>query len=182
MYKVKKWVLSILGGCFVLSMTACGPQDLISKITKEDTSDAAEEVQEEAADSEVEVAKPEFTVNLEGSVTYGVNAEAEPLKVEAKVSDSGTISYQWYRNMTNSNGGGTIIEGATADTYTPDTTEEKTVYYYVVATNTIDSSSKGTTSETVEIIVNQEAADKQKEKTEKEKEEAAQEEEASKEE
>ena len=58
------------------------------------------------------------------------HAAADALTVEATVSE-GTLSYQWYRNNVDSNGGGTAIDGATEATYTPPTTESGTIYYYV---------------------------------------------------
>uniref|UniRef100_UPI002939290E glycine-rich domain-containing protein n=1 Tax=Algoriphagus algorifonticola TaxID=2593007 RepID=UPI002939290E len=42
----------------------------------------------------------------------------------------GTITYQWYRNTTNSNTGGTLIPGATSPSYTPPTDNVGTTYYY----------------------------------------------------
>jgi hypothetical protein len=70
------------------------------------------------------------TVNIGGSA---------PLSVVATVSDSGTLSYQWYSNTTNSNIGGTAITGATNASYTELTTTAGTTYYYVVVTNTNNS-------------------------------------------
>ena len=43
----------------------------------------------------------------------------------------GTLSYQWYSSATNSNTGGTVIDGATNSTYSVPTTAIGTVYYYV---------------------------------------------------
>ncbi|BFL47626.1 hypothetical protein [Lactonifactor longoviformis] len=161
MHQLKKGLLGILFGCCVLSLTACSPQKYIDKILGTEKADEEESVQEEVTqeEPEVPVAKPEFTANLSGSMTYGLHQGATPLKVEASVSDSGTLTYQWYRNMTNTNGGGTIIEGATDDTYTPPTDQPGTYYYYVVATNTVQDSTEGTTSETAEVIVNDEEGD-----------------------
>lgn len=53
------------------------------------------------------------------------------LTVEANVTEDATISYQWYSNTTLSNENGTIISGATGESYTiPATLEEGTHYYY----------------------------------------------------
>lgn len=108
-----------------------------------------EEVKE--VDSSVE--QPVFTTNLEGNLTCGVNAEVPALQVAAEVSDGGTVTYQWYQNSTNSNGGGVRLEGATAAEYTPDVSAEGTSYYYVVATNTVDGKINMTTSNTMEVTV-----------------------------
>jgi uncharacterized repeat protein (TIGR02543 family) len=58
------------------------------------------------------------------------------LNVTAAVYDSGTLSYQWYSNATNSASGWTEIPGATQSSYTAPTTAPGTTYYYVVVTNT----------------------------------------------
>ena len=79
------------------------------------------------------------------------------MQVEAAASDNGTISYQWYKSLTNTNGGGTVIEGETSSTFTPPTNEVGTVYYYVVAINTIGNSTNRVTSETIEVIVSEAA-------------------------
>jgi hypothetical protein len=67
------------------------------------------------------------------SVNVGGSA---PLSVAATVSDSGTLSYQWYSSTTNSNIGGAALAGATNASYTALTTTAGTTYYYVVVTNT----------------------------------------------
>lgn len=97
--------------------------------------------------------KPVFSLNPSESATYEANCEAEPLYVEASVKGDGTISYQWYKNNVNSNGGGTVIEGAVEASYTPDTQTEGTVYYYAVAVNTVGNSVSMTTSTVAEITV-----------------------------
>lgn len=69
-------------------------------------------------------------------------ANVTPLSVAATVEkDSNgepiaTLSYQWYQNSTDSNTGGTIIEGATSSTYTPPVTELGEKYYYCEVTST----------------------------------------------
>ncbi|MGB5418559.1 PKD domain-containing protein [Algibacter sp.] len=64
-----------------------------------------------------------------------------------------TYSYQWYSNPINSNSGGTLITGATKDTFTPSTTAVGTMYYYVVISQPgIDCSIVGNPSE---VIVNE---------------------------
>ena len=56
-----------------------------------------------------------------------LNDAATPLSVTA----TGTgLSYQWYRNTTATNTGGTLLTGATSATYTPVTTAASTYYYY----------------------------------------------------
>ncbi|WP_256758450.1 S-layer homology domain-containing protein [Cohnella sp. WQ 127256] len=69
-----------------------------------------------------------------------------PLSVAATVSDSGTLSYQWYSNTANSNSGGTVINGATSASYAAPTTTAGTAYYYVVVTNTNSSATGNQTA------------------------------------
>lgn len=162
---IKKCLIFFSSGCLMFAMAGCsqvdalkeqvqGVADQIVGNTNTDQ-EAQEEEQEEEATQEpqVEVAEPELTTNLSGSVTYKVGDTAEALKVEATTSDEGTITYQWYQSSTNKNGGGTPIEGATENTYVPSTEEAGTMYYYVVATSTIGNSGNGVTSDTAEVIV-----------------------------
>jgi hypothetical protein len=87
--------------------------------------------------------------------TYNRNATVNPLTVVASVTDGGTLSYQWYSNTTNSNSGGTAIEGATGASFTPPTSTAGTVYYYVIVTNTNGENEPAyITSNAVAIIVN----------------------------
>ncbi|GAA0136198.1 hypothetical protein YSY43_30390 [Paenibacillus sp. YSY-4.3] len=86
------------------------------------------------------------------------------LGAAATVSDSGTLSYQWYSNTTNNNSGGTLISGATGPTFSPPTTTAGTMYYYVVVTNTNNSvngvktaaATSGAAKVTVNTLVNAE--------------------------
>lgn len=76
-----------------------------------------------------------------------------PLTV-AYTNGTGTASYQWYQNGINDTATGTVIAGATTDTYSPDVNAVGTTYYYAIIT----FSSGGCTeiiSDTAEIIVNE---------------------------
>ena len=44
------------------------------------------------------------------------------------------LTYQWYRNTTASNSGGTLISGATSANYTPPATSASNYYYYCIVT------------------------------------------------
>ena len=78
---------------------------------------------------------------LGAEYTYGDTAAA--LTVSASISDSGTLSYRWYRNEIDSNEGGTVITGATGASYTPPVSSAGMVYYYVEVTNTIADNGDG---------------------------------------
>ncbi|RKE90139.1 beta strand repeat-containing protein [Epilithonimonas arachidiradicis] len=78
-------------------------------------------------------ANPTFTTNLTaGTQTVCLNGTVTTLTVAAAAGNT----YQWYRNTTNSNVGGTPISGATSASYTPSSTTAGTTYYYAVITNT----------------------------------------------
>ncbi len=62
-----------------------------------------------------------------------VNGTATALSVTA--SGSGQ-TFQWYRNTTASNSGGTLISGATTASYTPPTATAGRTYYYCYVTTT----------------------------------------------
>ena len=70
-------------------------------------------------------------INTSGSIS---------LKVEALSTDMGKVSYQWYKNTSDSNENGTKLNGEISATLNlnVDTASVKTEYYYCVATNTND--------------------------------------------
>lgn len=177
---LKRGVLFLAVGCLTFSMTGCKGKEVLNtaleKLHLKTVEEPEEEIEEKEVEPEVEVAKPELTTNLSGSVSYQVGDTATPLTVEATTSDEGEITYQWYQSLTNTNGGGTLIEGATENTFTPSTKEAGTVYYYVVATSTIHSSTNRITSETVEIIVSKETEEETSQESEEASAEAANEE------
>ena len=91
-----------------------------------------------------------------------LSGETYSLKVDASITDEGSLSYQWYQ-ATDAKSEGTPIEGATSDTYESSYTlqgseTEKVFYYYVVVTNTNDSVNGKTlateSSNHVEVTVN----------------------------
>lgn len=90
---------------------------------------------------------PQITQNLSsGIMEYTQGDAASPFVISAINSGDGTLSYQWYRNTTNSTSGGTAISGATKSSYTPSTSTIGTQYYYCVVTNSVGTLSESTTS------------------------------------
>ena len=61
-----------------------------------------------------------------------VNSTSPTLEV---VAQGLNLAYQWYSSATNSNTGGTLIDGATLSTYPAPTNASGTRYYYAVITN-----------------------------------------------
>ena len=94
------------------------------------------------------------------TVTTGTANATSKLTVSANVADSGTLSYQWYRNIAASNTGGTVISGAIGVTYAAPINAAGTFYYYVTITNTITDNGDGgiksaqLTSNAVTLTVN----------------------------
>ena len=77
----------------------------------------------------------------------GTKVDSYELTVTAETSDSGTLSYQWYK-ATDSTSEGTIIEGETSKVYslTEEELEENNAnYFYCVVTNTIIDNEDGGT-------------------------------------
>ncbi len=70
------------------------------------------------------------------AANYNAGAEASPLQIGATIADNGILSYQWYKNDTNSTENGVAIDDATESTYVPDVTEAGITYYYCEVTNT----------------------------------------------
>lgn len=79
---------------------------------------------------------PTFTTNLNPPYTVG---EGGTLDLTVKASGIPAPTYKWYRNTTNSNVNGTIINDATSATYSVPTETKGTYYYYCVATNAAGS-------------------------------------------
>ena len=55
------------------------------------------------------------------------------------VASGSGLTYQWYKNTTSSNSGGTLLSGATSASYTPQATSAGTSYYYCVVSGTCSS-------------------------------------------
>jgi len=99
------------------------------------------------------------TVNPSPSITtepvapttpYCMGVAATPLTVTATANGLGTLTYEWYENVTHSYTGGTQV-GTNSASYTPLTTTIGTKYYYVK----VKSSSCGeVNSDIIEVITN----------------------------
>ena len=82
--------------------------------------------------------------NVSGSVRVGIEITSQPLTTNQTVIENNTvnsltvvatgssITYQWYKSISKTNTGGTLIDGATSNSYTPQNTDLGTSYYYVV--------------------------------------------------
>jgi gliding motility-associated-like protein len=78
---------------------------------------------------------PVITIQPLSTQTQCQNTPATVLTVSAS-GGTGNFSYQWYSSSTNSNASGTLIPGATNNTFTPPTGTIGTLYYFCIVTQT----------------------------------------------
>ncbi|MBS6194996.1 MAG: hypothetical protein KH828_05395 [Clostridiales bacterium] len=160
---IKKGLLAGVVLCVMPMLTACSFKETLGILWNSEDKKMDEEGNQtvdestEGANIDENIEKPVIANEMGEPVTYGLNGQAEPLVVEASVTE-GTLSYQWYRNTVDSNGGGTVIEGAVENTFTPATSEPGTNFYYVVVTNTVGEGIQLTTSGTKSVTVTEEPA------------------------
>ena len=95
--------------------------------------------------------KPVIVKQPAKQADYIVNEKTEGISFLA--SANGELAYQWYMNTTDSNEGGTPIEGATDATYKPTSDKVGTFYYYCVVTNTGKTENNKTSTETACVVV-----------------------------
>jgi uncharacterized protein (TIGR02145 family) len=96
--------------------------------------------------------QPSNATVTEGSISGTLSATA------ASTSAASSVSYKWYSNTTNSNSGGTVINGATANIFTIPTSLTAGSYYYYCKAN----GTKGeveTTSSVATVVVTAQQAD-----------------------
>ena len=97
------------------------------------------------------VADPAISAQPITTQTLCQSASPATLAVTA-TGGTGTFLYQWYSNTTNNNISGTLISGATANSYSPPTASSGTFYYYCVVTTAASGCS--VTSVTSTVVVN----------------------------
>ena len=125
------------------SFTSHSPDDYVIKVrantsnTKKYNNSEYSEAKTVTVSPIVNAVVPSITAEPTGA-TYDRYEDATALSVTASASDSGILSYQWYKNTVNSTTGGTAV-GTNSNTYTPSTTTAGTLYYYVIVTNTNNS-------------------------------------------
>ena len=69
------------------------------------------------------------------------------------VTGRSTLTYQWYRNKSNSTVGGTAIQGANGSSYTLNTETAGETWYYVIITNTNNDVAGTKTASTTSAVV-----------------------------
>ena len=101
------------------------------------------------------VVTPNASITSQPTITQSLcvgSAIDSPLSV-AFTGGTGTVSYQWFSNTTNSNTGGTAIAGATNSDYTPPIFTTAGNYYYYVVLSFTGSGCNDVVSDVSEIIV-----------------------------
>lgn len=99
------------------------------------------------------LASPTVTVSPASANTYVGGSAVTLTATVSKPVDGFNYSYQWYRNTSNSNEGGTKISKATSETYSPNITTAGTTYYYCVVTVAKDSNTISATTEVIPVSV-----------------------------
>ena len=156
MKNLRTVICIFLLGCMAFGLSACSVTDVFDDIVSE-TGETQEESETTAASSaelvniDTDLALPVFESDLEGSAPISLGS-AFDISCPAKSTDGGTITYQWYVNNVDSNGGGTPIEGATDSFVTAKPDETGSTFYYVVAANNHGDSCNMITSGTFEVI------------------------------
>ena len=92
-------------------------------------------------DCQITAVAPTITTQPVGA-NYKAGNSAVALTVAAIGTDSGTLSYQWYSNTSNTKTGAAVISGATTNTYTPAASTAGTLYYFCIVTNTLTDTLK----------------------------------------
>jgi hypothetical protein len=87
------------------------------------------------------------------NIVASVAGTSVTITATASVGDTGTLTYQWYRNMEENSRTGTPITGAVGTTYMPSTASPGTTYYYVKVTNTLKGQTSTATSNIVGVTV-----------------------------
>jgi len=81
----------------------------------------------------METSRPVISINTHPVNKYFSHGNVyDSLSVSASVTNDAVLSYQWYSNTTNSNVGGTVINGAVNSSFNIPTTLTAGVYFYFV--------------------------------------------------
>ncbi len=150
MRKFKIVCCAAIAAVVAMSAAACSVVENVTEdVTEVSSASSSEAADVKNVDKNIEA--PAFNRAL-SSITTATDC-AVTLDGTATVSDGGTITYQWYVNNVESNGGGTAIEGATEATYTVPTQETGIKFYYVVASNNMGDSLNMSTGNVCKIEV-----------------------------
>ncbi len=151
----KMKALGSLAACLILAVSFGGCQ-MVDSITgdaaQSQKSGSSQVTPEDLKTVDKSIAVPVFDAELTSYAPMVLGSEYY-LDGTAVSPDGGEITYQWYVNNVNSNGGGTKIDGETGPLFRVDTSETGTKFYYVVASNNHENSYNMTTSNPARIEV-----------------------------
>lgn len=155
---IKKGLLAGMALCCMPMLTACSFKETLKVLWNSEDKETEKDGEKsenklDAAKIDPNVAVPVITGEFGEPSVYEQNIQADPLTVQASVTDQGKVTYQWYRNNVDSNGGGTEIAGAVEQSFIPPTAELGTSYYYVVVTNRVGDGIQLTVSATKCVTV-----------------------------
>lgn len=122
-----------------------------------------EEISLIAKFTKINAQTPVFETNLNtDEVVYIRNQSAIPLEVKTKITDGGTVTYQWYKNSNKTAivDNNHMISDEIKEEYTPTTTELGTIYYYCVAANTLNNTVSSEISNIAMITVSADELEK----------------------
>ena len=91
--------------------------------------------------TEIDLKSPPFITTQPQNLGLTYGYDSGTLSVEATANASHNMTYQWYINTSNSNAGGTAIDGATSASYDIPTGKSvgTTEYYYCIVTDSVDN-------------------------------------------
>ncbi len=152
---LKKGLVMISSLGLIICFTGCSPTEVFENIVDDTAETPATDVGNGIKNTEVKnvdasLAQPVFANDISGMLPIAKGGTYE-IDGTATSTDGGEITYQWYKNNVNQNGGGTAIEGATEAVYTAKAEEVGSVFYYVVASNNHGDSYNSATSSTFEM-------------------------------
>jgi PKD repeat protein len=95
---------------------------------------------------------PAFTTQPLSTQSVCIGGTTTQLNV-AYTNGTGTATYQWYSNTTNTYAGGTQVTGQTLSSFTPPSNASNTTYYYCIISFSADGGCSMISSEIATVIV-----------------------------
>ena len=87
--------------------------------------------------------------STQSNCQYGISTA---ISINATAGSGSGPSFQWYSNTSNSNSGGTLINGATNSSFSPSTNSLGSLYYYSVLTNSNSCSTTSNVSALMTVV------------------------------
>ena len=112
---MKKGLILIISALMISVLAGCSATEVVDELVEDaaginSVSEPAAAMPADSRQADPSIPQPEFESIISGSMNMAVGSSIE-INGSAKSPDGGTITYQWYRNNVNSNGGGMAIPG-----------------------------------------------------------------------